>query len=199
MILWILLPLGAWLLGSIAFGALLVRWKTASDIRAQGSGNIGATNVYRIHGKALGAATLALDAAKGAIPVALALFLAPANPHLAPVVGLFALLGHCFPAYSYLKGGGKGVATAAGAALVLSPITLGASLGAFILALIIGGRVSAGSLAAAACLPLFGWLFGLPFFTVFIFAIMALVVFVRHQANIARLLAGTEPTLRDKK
>jgi glycerol-3-phosphate acyltransferase PlsY len=155
MILWILLLLGAWLLGSIAFGALLVRWKTASDIRSQGSGNIGATNVYRIHGKALGAATLALDAAKGAIPVALALLIAPASPHLAPVVGLFALLGHCFPAYSFFKGGGKGVATAAGATLALSPITIGAALAVFLVVTIRWGRVSAGSLAAAATLKPF--------------------------------------------
>src|SRR5919201_1252157 len=109
-----------YLSGSVPFGVLLTRWIRGVDVRTQGSGNIGATNVARVAGKKGGMVGLLLDALKGALPVLLAMALFPQSPRTHAAVGLAAFLGHVFPVWLRLKGG-KGVATALGVLLVLIP------------------------------------------------------------------------------
>ncbi|REG24403.1 acyl-phosphate glycerol-3-phosphate acyltransferase [Archangium gephyra] len=185
-----LLLLG-YLAGSVPFGVLLTRWLRGVDVRQSGSGNIGATNVTRVAGKKLGAVVLLLDALKGALAVALALWLVPESPRLHAAVGLSAFLGHVYPIWLKLHGG-KGVATALGVLVVLVP--LGALAGALVYAgLVAAWRVSSvGSLAggvtavAVASLtaraPEYAWLSALLF---------ALIVWT-HRSNIQRILRHTE-------
>lgn len=189
----------AYLLGSIPFGFLLVLLFRKQDIRATGSGNIGATNVLRSGGKKLGALTFLLDTAKGYGAVAIAALLAIHAGRLAfqnavVVAGLFAILGHMFPVWLRFKGG-KGVATAFGTFLALSPWTALAALGIFIIAVLLTRIVSLGSILAAIAFPFLSFIF-LPrqhtiFFRTVIFCCSALVI-AKHKANIARLLHGTE-------
>jgi len=189
------LALAAYLLGSIPWGLALTRLFGSADIRRHGSGNIGATNVARVAGPALGLATLAGDVLKGWAPAALASQLAmppaAAEPYAA-ALALLAVLGHMFPVYTRWRGGGKGVATAAGGFLALAPLAVLLALGVFGLALALTRRVSAGSLAAAAVLPLA--VFGATGSAVLCAGgvIVAALIFVRHADNIRRLRAGTE-------
>jgi glycerol-3-phosphate acyltransferase PlsY len=189
------LPLAAYLLGSIPWGLVLTRVFAAADIRRCGSGNIGATNVARAAGPVLGLATLGADFFKGWAPVALAshLELPPAaiEPY-AVALALLAVLGHLFPIYMRGRGGGKGVATAAGGFFGLAPLAVLIALGVFGSALALTRRVSAGSLAAAAVLPLA--VFGATGSAVLCAGgvIVAALIFVRHADNIRRLRAGTE-------
>ncbi len=125
-----LLVLLAYLIGSLSFALLLVRWRTGRDIRTEGSGNAGATNVLRSHGKALGITVAVLDIAKGAFPVWLVRQVT-ADPRYAAAAGLAAILGHVFPLYSGFRGG-KGVATAIGAFLVLAPLAALVSVAIFV-------------------------------------------------------------------
>jgi glycerol-3-phosphate acyltransferase PlsY len=185
-----LLLLG-YLAGSVPFGVLLTRWLRGVDVRQSGSGNIGATNVTRVAGKKLGAVVLLLDALKGALAVALALWLMPESPRVHAAVGLAAFLGHVYPVWLKLHGG-KGVATALGVLGVLAP--LAALGGALVYAgLVAAWRVSSiGSLAggvtavAVASLttraPEYAWLSALLF---------ALILWT-HRSNIQRLLRHTE-------
>jgi glycerol-3-phosphate acyltransferase PlsY len=193
------LPLLAYLLGSIPWGLVLTRLFATADIRRHGSGNIGATNVARVAGPALGLATLAGDVLKGWAPVALAssLDLPPAGAELyAAALALLAVLGHLFPVYTRLRGGGKGVATAAGAFAALAPSAVLIALAVFVLVLALTRRVSAGSLAASAALP--PAVLGTTASAVFCAGagIAAALIFIRHAGNIRRLLAGTEPPFR---
>ncbi|HEX8438975.1 glycerol-3-phosphate 1-O-acyltransferase PlsY [Archangium sp.] len=185
-----LLLLG-YLAGSIPFGVLLTRWLRGVDVRQSGSGNIGATNVTRVAGKKLGAVVLLLDALKGSLAVALALWLLPERPPLHSAVGLAAFLGHVYPVWLKLNGG-KGVATALGVLVVLVP--LAALAGALVYAgLVAAWRVSSiGSLAGGvtavitafltARAPEYAWLSGLLF---------ALILWT-HRSNIQRILRHTE-------
>ncbi len=185
-----LLLLG-YLAGSVPFGVLLTRWFRGVDVRQSGSGNIGATNVTRVAGKKLGAVVLLLDALKGALAVALALWLMPEAPRVHAVVGLSAFLGHVYPVWLKLSGG-KGVATALGVLIVLAP--LGALAGALVYAgLVAAWRVSsvgslAGGVTAVAVASLtaraseYAWLSALLF---------ALILWT-HRGNIQRLLRRTE-------
>ena len=192
-----LLPIFAYLLGSIPFGLLLARIFAGADLRRLGSGNIGATNVRRVAGNRLGLTVLLLDAAKGALPaLAAAALVDPAGALGAAYTGLVAacaVAGHLFPVYLKFRTGGKGVATAAGAFLVLAPAALGLSLLVFVLVVCFTDRVSAGSLAAAVFLPLAVHLTAKPL-TLTLWAVVVGVLIVwRHRANIRRLLAGREP------
>jgi glycerol-3-phosphate acyltransferase PlsY len=196
------LPLGAYLIGSIPWGLILTRLFTDIDIRRHGSGNIGATNVRRLAGTPLGLATLVGDVAKGAVPTYLAGALAPASPlplaGFVSLVALAAFLGHLFPLYTGLREGGKGVATAAGAIAVISPLSVGIALAAFILAVAVSRRVSVGSLAAAVCLPFLTG--GLTHSGVYgaCAAVMAVFIIYRHKSNIRRLRDGTEPGFKNR-
>jgi len=183
----------AYLLGSIPFGLILTRLTGAGDLRAIGSGNIGATNVLRTGRKGLAAGTLLLDLFKGAVAVWLAKAFAPGTEAL---VSLFAVLGHCFPVWLRFRGG-KGVATMMGVSLGLGwPIGLAyAVVWLGLLALV---RISSvGGMSAAVAAPLAALAIGRPDYALVLAAIAALVVFL-HRANISRLLAGTEPRVGKK-
>lgn len=189
--------LAAYLIGSIPTGVLLARLKGV-DPRATGSGNIGATNVARSAGKALGLATLVLDAAKGALPVlaADALVLTGADPataRYAPVVAaLGAVVGHVFPITLGFRGG-KGVATALGALAALAPGSLVLPLLAFAVAFGVSRWVSLGSIAAAMAAPVGSMLAGYPPLVTLAITLMALLILFRHRDNMERIRAGTEP------
>jgi glycerol-3-phosphate acyltransferase PlsY len=193
------LPVLAYLLGSVPWGVVLTRMFTSVDIRRQGSGNIGATNVRRLAGTPLGLLTLSGDLLKGAVPVYLAATVIGLDPIqqalFISVTALAAFAGHLLPLYLKLKGGGKGVATAAGCFLVIAPTSVLVALIAFLLILGWSRRVSAGSLSAAAVLPAaVWWRSGSPVYCGCAVLMSALIV-LRHRANIHRLLTGSEPTV----
>ena len=190
-IIW-LTPLAAlllgYLLGSIPFGVILTRLGGAGDLRAIGSGNIGATNVLRTGRKGLAAATLLLDALKGVAAVLIVRHLSPAD---APLAAAGAFLGHCYPIWLRFKGG-KGVATLLGIALALHwPV--GLVYATVWIAVLAALRVSslAGMIAAISA-PVSAALFG-RFELVLLFLSLALILMWKHRENVERLLAGTEP------
>lgn len=179
----------AYLLGSIPSGLLLGK-AYGIDVRKEGSGNIGATNLYRTVGRKVGVLTLACDCLKGLIPV-LAVKLSGLPADYAAWLGLAAFLGHVFSLFLRFKGG-KGVATALGVFLALSPLAVAIALGVF-LALVFKWRyVSLGSIAAAAVMPPAVSLLGGGRTALFVTAIIAVIVIVKHGENIKRLVAGTE-------
>ncbi len=181
----------AYLLGSIPFGLLLTRVAGLGDIRALGSGNIGATNVLRTGRRSLAAATLLLDALKGAAAVLLALLLFGALA--APVAACAAVIGHCAPPWLGFRGG-KGVATALGVALALDwRVGLACCL-AWLVVAGLSRTSSAGALAAIVLAPILAAALR-PWPVPLGLAVIALIVVLRHHANIARLLAGTEPRI----
>lgn len=195
----ILLPFIAFFLGSVPCGLILTRLFTSADIRKKGSGNIGATNVRRIAGWKPGALTLAGDMAKGAYPVHLALSMAdihePLGAYYICLVILSAFLGHLYPVFMKFRNGGKGVATAAGAFLVISPTAFAVVLSVFIIVVRYCRKASPGSLAAAAALPIaIGITTGSGTFTACA-GIVMLFIYFRHKDNIRRLFAGTEPEI----
>jgi acyl phosphate:glycerol-3-phosphate acyltransferase len=185
----ILLLLCAYLLGSVPTGLLLAR-AFGVNIRETGSGNIGATNVYRTMGRKVGILTLVGDCLKGLIPVLVAKWLGLPDAWVA-AIGLAALLGHVFTIFLGFKGG-KGVATALGVFLGTAPISVLLALVIFALVLYKWRYVSLASVVAAALIPALVWLtVGKPELVLMSLAI-ALVVIFRHRENIARLRAGTE-------
>lgn len=195
------LPLAGYLIGSIPFGILLTRLFGGGDIRAAGSGNIGATNVTRVVGPLPGILTLFLDGVKGAAAVQLAAHFSGYSATWMTATGFAALAGHCFPVWLNFRGG-KGVATAAGMFLALCwPAGLGAIL-IFVAVVFLFRFVSLGSIAAAAAMPLLIYLLwaphpGLhlappPSVTFGAFAAAMLVVY-KHDGNIQRLVEGREP------
>jgi glycerol-3-phosphate acyltransferase PlsY len=187
----------SYLLGSIPFGLLLGRAYAGIDVRQSGSGNIGATNVARTAGKKLGVLTLLLDAAKGAIPVAVtAVALRTTNDATWPAMsGLAAFLGHVFPFWLRFRGG-KGVATAFGAFLVLSSWLAAAAAGAFAATFLLSRTVSLASMVAAltAAAVALG-IEGTSWPVTRVAAVVLLVVLVRHQSNVRRMLRGEEGRL----
>ena len=184
-----------YLLGSVPFGLVLTRAAGLGDIRQIGSGNIGATNVLRTGNKPLAAATLILDSGKGAIAALLALWLGGETAGL--VAGGAAMLGHSFPAWLGFKGG-KGVATALGVLLAVAwPVGLAACLTWAATAAVF--RISSlSALVAIGLSPLSAYYFAGPE-TAGLALFIAVLVFVRHEANIRRLLAGEEPKIGAKK
>lgn len=192
----ILLPPAAYALGSIPWGLVLTRAFTSVDLRKAGSGNIGATNVRRTAGTSLGVCTLIGDVLKGAAPVWWAGRLVGSGTAAEMYIGLTALcafLGHLYPLYLGFRDGGKGVATAAGCFLALSPMAVFTALLVFILFVCLASRVSVGSLAATAFLPLAVWkALGSGPLTACA-GVIGVWVWRRHWGNIRRLWAGTEP------
>ena len=185
-----------YLLGSVPFGLVITKLAGLGDIRQIGSGNIGATNVLRTGRKDLAALTLILDSGKGAAAVGIAWWLAGQDAAMA--AGVTSVLGHCFPVWLGFKGG-KGVATVLGVMLAADWM-LGA--GACLTWLVMAGifRISSlSALIATAAAPIYGWLLGKPDIVIIAFAALAVLVWVRHHANIRRLLKGEEPKIGGKK
>jgi acyl phosphate:glycerol-3-phosphate acyltransferase len=183
----------AYLLGSIPFGYILVKLFRKQDIRATGSGNIGATNVARSGAKGLAIATLLLDLGKAFAAVKIAQHIAPANYDLAVGAAVAALLGHCFPVWLGFRGG-KGVASALGVFLALTPISALALLIIFVVIFAFTRYVSLASIIAAAAFPIFGFHF-VPFRTPMViagFLFIPLLIILKHHQNIRRLLSGNE-------
>ena len=197
--LWLLTIAIAYLLGSIPFGYLLVRFFRKQDIRETGSGNIGATNVARSGAKGLGIATLALDTLKAAAAVIIAKHIQPGNPDLAAAAAAAAILGHVFPVWLGFKGG-KGVASALGAFLALCWPAALCALSVFILVTFASKYVSLGSIFGAASMPVFVFLFDPTRSPIFVACVLflTLVVILKHASNIARLKSGTEPRFGSK-
>jgi glycerol-3-phosphate acyltransferase PlsY len=184
----------AYLLGSISFAVLLVRARTGRDIRAEGSGNAGATNVLRSHGKKLALLVALLDVAKGLAAVLL-VRLFTSDPRWAAAAGFAAILGHVFPVFYGFRGG-KGVATAVGAFLALSPLAVLVSLALFIAIVAATRYVSLGSVVAFAVLPpIAGLLFHAPRAVVTAAGMTALLILLKHLPNLKRLARGEEGKL----
>lgn len=214
--------LTAYLIGAIPFGYLVARLVKGVDIREHGSKNIGATNVARVCGRGWGIFVFALDFAKGAAPIfilsdlprrvdipyftnaLLAMQLNPSSSGLGVAAGAGAIAGHMFPIYLRLRGG-KGVATAAGVFLVLTPIATGVALGTWAVVVAISRYVSLASICASFVLGMTHLFIDvraalgerLPV-TVFALVMMVLVI-ARHASNIRRLVAGTEPKIGKKR
>jgi glycerol-3-phosphate acyltransferase PlsY len=186
-----------YLLGSISFAVLLVRAVAGKDIRSEGSGNAGATNVLRAYGKKLALLVAFLDVAKGAAAVLL-VRLVTADPFWGSAAGVAAILGHVFPVF-YRFRGGKGVATAVGAFLVLAPLALLSCLAVFVAIVATTRYVSLGSVVAMTLLPpVAGLLFHAPRPVVTAAAVTALVVLGKHLDNLKRLARGEERKLGAK-
>lgn len=190
----------AYCLGSIPFGLVLTRVFSHPDIRSQGSGNIGATNVLRMTGLKLGAITLLLDMTKGIFPVGLGLYMLGGiygfeQQIVLSLVALAAIGGHLFPIYLGLKDGGKGVATAWGCFLVLSPTAACISLIVFLSVAAASKKVSLASLTAAVVLPIAIWYTTGTAILTLCATLVTVSIVIRHQQNIVRLLNRNEPDI----
>jgi glycerol-3-phosphate acyltransferase PlsY len=183
-----------YIMGSVPFGLILTRLTGGGDLRAIGSGNIGATNVLRTGKKGVAVATLLLDLGKGLAAVLVARHVWPGAE---PLAALAVVLGHCFPVWLKFKGG-KGVATLMGVSLGLAwPI--GLVYAVVWLGVLFTSRISSlGGLSAAVAAPVAAVLFGHAAY-VPVLGLLALLVLVLHRENIARLRAGTEPKVGSKK
>ncbi len=190
----LLWALAGYLLGSVPFGVVLARAFGLGDLRKVGSGNIGATNVLRTGNKTAAALTLILDGGKGAAAVLIARALAAEDA--VQLAGFSAFLGHCFPVWLGFRGG-KGVATFLGLLLAFAfPLGLAACATWAATAAIF--RISSlAALVAAALSPVWALMFGLPQAVALLLA-LAVLIFIRHRPNIARLLAGQEPRIGKK-
>ena len=187
-----LILVGAYLLGGIPFGYLLVRLTTGRDVRSLGSGTIGATNVLRTTGRGLGVITLLLDIAKGYLAVWLAGRLTDHDPLWMSGAALAVLFGHAFPIFLKFQGG-KAVASFVGAFLCLTPLPLFAVILVFVITVAYSRFISLGSIVAAGTLPFAVWLILHPPFPVLAAALIAGILVVwRHKGNMERLRAGTE-------
>jgi len=196
-----LLVLASYLLGSIPTGYLLVRLFRHQDIRAVGSGNIGATNVLRSGGKGLGAATFLLDTLKGAAAVLLAAWIAPpfatagiSARDLEAIAAVVAVLGHMFPVWLRFRGG-KGVATGFGVFLVAAPWAALSAIGLFFAVLLLTRYVSLASILGAGSFPVFAWFLvhgDKPALYIAAQIIVAMLIILKHHENIRRLISGTE-------
>ncbi len=185
----------AYLIGGIPFGYLVVKWKTGADVRAAGSGNIGATNVLRTTGRAAGIVTLLLDIAKGALAVWLTGKITGGSIHWMSAAALAVMAGHAFPIFLKFKGG-RAVASFIGAYLYLAPLPLLAVLIVWLAAVAYTRYVSLGSILAAGTFPLAVWLLMQPPLSLVAASIVSgAFIIYRHRANIARIRAGTEHVL----
>lgn len=204
--------LSSYLIGSVSSAVIISKLMSGKDIREEGSGNAGATNMLRVHGKGAGALTLVCDILKGVIAILLSMlfdmWLKSAAPdsifigNLAYIAGFFAVLGHDFPVFFKFRGG-KGVATSLGVVLMLNW-----KIGLIVLALaliimIVSRYVSLGSITAAVSYPILviGFMVGSEKWNVFYIlsaVLMALVLILKHHANISRLLKGEENKLFKK-
>jgi len=191
----------SYLLGSIPFGLILVRVFRGEDVRASGSGNIGATNVAR-KSPVLGVATLILDAGKGlaAVMIARAFLGDPSDRLLLILAALCAVIGHLFPIWLKFRGG-KGVATSLGSFALIAPKSILCMVGLFVIVVAATRYVSLGSTVAAAAFPLIALLLheseGLSQLAMLV--LVSILIVWKHRKNISRLVAGTEPRVGAKR
>lgn len=181
-----------YLLGAIPFGVIVGKMRGV-DIRSVGSGNSGATNVYRTLGPAAGLTVFALDVAKGlAAPFVGRLLVSPQAYWPIACCALVAVMGHTFSCFLKFRGG-KGIATGLGMALGLVPVPAAIAFAVWGLALLITRMISAASLIACIVAPLLAHFMGAPLPYVIVIALIAVVAFLKHIPNIKRIAAGTEP------
>jgi glycerol-3-phosphate acyltransferase PlsY len=194
----------AYLLGSIPFGYLIVKWRAGADVRRSGSGATGATNVTRTAGRAAGVATLVLDALKGFLAVWIARRLTGDDGTSWIVAGaaVLAILGHIFPVWLGFKAG-KGVATGLGVFAAIAPLPVATSAVVFAVVVALTGYISLGSILAAASAPMWAWLWqaGDPDLTRILvtLSVSAIIITAKHHENIRRLAEGTESKFGAKK
>jgi glycerol-3-phosphate acyltransferase PlsY len=179
-----------YLAGSMPFGYWLVRAVKHDDIRRHGSGNIGATNVWRAYGRRLGVPVMLLDVLKGLVPALVATLVV--GKWAGVLAGGAAMLGHWRPLFMGFAKGGKMVATAGGTLLGVAPLVGLAAAGVWILCFVLLRYASAASMLAAVSIPLLAWAFGEPWPVIGFGVGAAAAVVVLHRANVRRLLAGTE-------
>ena len=185
-----ILAVAGYICGSMPWGYWLVRMFRGEDIRTQGSGNIGATNVWRVHGRRLGLPAVLLDTAKGFAPALVATKL---EGHGAGVLaGGAAMLGHYRPLFLGFRKGGKMVATTGGAFLGVAPLVGGCGAGVWLVVFGLTRYASIASMTAAASLPLWSWLLGYPWPVTVFAGVAAAGVVLLHRANIGRLWRGEE-------
>ncbi|MCX5811929.1 MAG: glycerol-3-phosphate 1-O-acyltransferase PlsY [Proteobacteria bacterium] len=189
MTIYILYIVLAYLIGAIPVGVILSKIK-GIDPRKTGSGNIGATNVMRAAGKAFGLLTLIGDALKGLIPTLIAINSGLPSPVIA-AIGLATFLGHLFPVYLKFKGG-KGVATALGVYIAISPYAILISFIIFILTFLKWRFVSLGSLIGTAVMPFALLILKAPMEYTYLSLVVGILIFIKHKDNIKRLIAGKE-------
>lgn len=195
----ILLSVAAYLFGAVPFGLLVARSRGV-NIREHGSGNIGATNVFRVVGKGWGIFTFVLDALKGFIPAFCfpLLMTSEAASEWGVLYGLCAILGHSFPVYLKFKGG-KGVATSAGMLLGVAPLAVGIGFVCWVLCMVLSRYVSLSSIVAAIAVAIAVWIQDKGLVINIALTVLALLVIWLHRANIKRLLNGTENRFGRKK
>ena len=196
----LLLTLLAYLLGSVPFGLLLAKTKGV-DIRTQGSGNIGATNVLRCLGKPLGITCFVLDVLKGFLPAFVFPIIGKIGvdfPGIGILFGAAAILGHNFPIFLKFKGG-KGVATSAGVLLGVAPLAVGIGILTWAIVFKLSGYVSLGSIIASLAVIITGWAAGYSMATALALTLLGALSIYRHRSNIQRLLRGEENKFEKKK
>src|SRR3977135_900640 len=189
----VLLVIAGYVMGSMPWGLWLVRLFRGEDIRTQGSGNIGATNVWRVRGRRLGLPAVFLDTAKGFVPAFVATKLE--SHGIGVLAGGAAMLGHYRPLFLRFRKGGKMVATAGGAFLGVAPIVGGIAAAVWLVVCGVTRYASVASVTSALSLPLWAWLIGYPWPVIAFAGVAALGVLLLHRANLRRLLHGEEHRL----
>jgi acyl phosphate:glycerol-3-phosphate acyltransferase len=187
----VLLVAAGYVLGSMPWGLWLVRVFRGEDIRTVGSGNIGASNVWRVYGRRLGLPAVLLDTAKGFVPAFAATKLE--SHGVGVLAGGAAMLGHYRPLFLRFRKGGKMVATTGGAFLGVAPIVGGIGAGVWLLVFGLTRYASVASVTSALSLPLWAWLLGYPWPVVAFAGFAGLGVLLLHRANLGRLVRGEEP------
>jgi|SRR5688500_16506552 glycerol-3-phosphate acyltransferase PlsY len=187
----VLIVLGGYLLGSVPFGYLIPRLVRGEDVRTRGSGNIGASNVWRVYGRSLGVPVALLDVAKGFVPAALGLWLG--GDWVGVLAGAAAMVGHARPVFLGFSKGGKMVATAGGVAFALAPLAAVCCLVAWLVTFAAFRYASLSSIVASLALPVLCYVFGASWPVVAFASLAALGVVALHRQNVRRLLSGTEP------
>ena len=198
----ILVAVVGYLLGSVNTSIIVGKLLYGKDVRDMGSGNAGATNTLRSLGKKAAILVLVGDAFKGVLACLIGRLVTGQTADGVwlgmYVAGFAAVIGHNWPVYFGFRGG-KGVLTSAAVLLTIAPLPALCCLAMFIIVLVLGKRVSLGSIVAAATFPVFAWFLFEPVSLVVVGALMAALIIVRHHTNIRRLLNGTEPKLGEKK
>jgi len=187
----------AYIAGSIPFGKWIAACRGV-DILKEGSGNIGATNVWRVLGPGLGTLVFAMDVLKGFLPsFSLPHFVesSAGDPQWGILFGACAVVGHSLSPFLKFKGG-KGVATALGVMLAVTPLVAAIAFGIFLATLLLSGYVSLGSIVGSVSAPILAACFGFPAAVTAVYSVLAALIVIRHKANIGRLRVGTESRFR---